>query len=284
MDRSLRIAGGPLGFLLVHGLGGTPAEMTYVALRLARAGHTVHVPQLAGHCAGADQLKVTTWQQWYESVDREHIRLRETCDRVIVGGLSAGAILALHHAARHTEDVSAAVLYAPTLWLDGWGVPWHARLFRLVLSRSFANLFSFAEREPWGIKDTRIRHLVKTSISSGESWRAGIAALPGAQLLELRWLVQQVKDELVQVPQPVLVMHPRHDDRASLRNLEYLQAKLNGPVEAVVLDDSYHVVTLDRQRALIVERTLEFASRVSMNAFAAMEPHQSELILSEWLS
>ena len=66
MDRSFRIAGGPLGFLLVHGLGGTPAEMMYVALRLARAGHMVHVPQLAGHCAGADQLKVTTWQHCQE--------------------------------------------------------------------------------------------------------------------------------------------------------------------------------------------------------------------------
>jgi carboxylesterase len=124
LDNSLRIAGGPLGLLLIHGLGGTPTEMRYVAQSLARAGYTVHVPQLAGHCGSADELGATTWQHWYESVEIEHQLLRETCDTVIVGGLSMGAILALHHAAQHPRDVSGLALYAPTLWLDGWGIPW----------------------------------------------------------------------------------------------------------------------------------------------------------------
>ena len=57
-------------------------------------------------------------------------------------------------------------------------------------------------------------------------------------------------------------MHPREDDRASLRNLNYLQSNLAGLVETVVLDDSYHVVTLDRQRQLVVSRTLDFVSQL----------------------
>src|SRR5262249_61296694 len=71
-NRSLRFAGGPQGFLLIHGLGGTPVEMRYIARGLARAGHTVHVPQLAGHCGTVEELKATTWQHWYESVEQEH--------------------------------------------------------------------------------------------------------------------------------------------------------------------------------------------------------------------
>ena len=77
-------------------------------------------------------------------------------------------------------------------------------------------------------------------------------------MLELRWLVQRVKEELAHVCQPALIVHPREDDRASLRNMHYLQGKLGGLVETVVLDDSYHVVTLDRQRQLVLSRTLEF--------------------------
>jgi dienelactone hydrolase len=99
-DQSIRFSGGPLGFLLIHGLGGTPIEMRYVAQGLARAGHTVHVPQLAGHCGGAKELRATTWQHWYESVEIEHRLLRETCYTVVVGGLSMGAVLAFHHAAQ----------------------------------------------------------------------------------------------------------------------------------------------------------------------------------------
>ena len=62
-------------------------------------------------------------------------------------------------------------------------------------------------------------------------------------MLEMRWLVQHVKQELACVSQPALIVHPREDDRASLRNLNHLQSNLAGLVETVVLDDSYHVVT-----------------------------------------
>ena len=275
----LRFAGGPLGFLLIHGLGGTPMEMRYVAQGLARAGHTVHVPQLAGHCGSAEELKATTWQHWYESVEIEHRLLRETCDTVVVGGLSMGAILALHHAAQHPRDVSALALYAPSLWLDGWGIPWYGHFFKVVTQKWFANVFPFAERDPWGIKDPRIRALVEQAISSGDSSRAGVAALPGGLMLELRWLVTQVKREVRQVQQPTLIVHPRQDDRASLRNLEYLQTNLGGRVEAVVLDDSYHIVTLDRQRQLVVGRTLEFISQLGRNAM----PRLAEEDNLEWL-
>jgi carboxylesterase len=226
------------------------------------------VPQLAGHCGSAEELRVTTWQHWYESVEIEHQRLLPTCDKVIVGGLSMGAILALHHAAKHPKDVSAVALYAPSLWLDGWGIPWYSYCFEIITQKWLANMFPFAERSPWGVKDPRIRALVELAIKSGDSSRAGIAALPGGLMLELRWLVKHVRSELRQVQQPTLIVHPREDDRASLRNLEYLQTNLGGLSETVVLDDSYHIVTLDRQRQVVVDRTLEFVSHIGSSSIA----------------
>src|SRR5205085_123262 len=95
-------------------------------------------------------------------------------------------------------------------------------------------------------------------------WR--FTTRPGIRATWLPWLVKQVKREVGQVQQPTLIVHPREDDRASLRNLEYLQTNLGGLIEAVVLDDSYHIVTLDRQRQLVVDRTLEFISQVGRSA------------------
>jgi carboxylesterase len=261
-DKSLRFAGGPQGFLLIHGLGGTPVELRYVAQGLARAGYTVHVPQLAGHCESAEELEATCWQHWYESVEEEHHRLREHCSTVVVGGLSMGAILALHHAAQHPDEVLALALYAPSLWLDGWGVPWYSHLFTLITQKWLAQMIPFTERHPWGIKDLRIRALVEQAIKSGDSSQAGIAALPGSLMLELRWLVQRVKKEVAQINQPALIVHPRDDDRASLRNIHFLQNNLSGSTQTVVLDDSYHIVTIDRQRELVVQRTLDFISHL----------------------
>jgi carboxylesterase len=262
VDQSIRFPGGRVGFILIHGLGGTPVEMRYVAQALARAGHTVHVPQLAGHCGTASELSATTWADWYGSVEEEHNRMVAHCHTIVVCGLSMGAVLALHHAARYPREVSAVGLYAPTLWLDGWGIPWYGPLFGLVTQKWFADLIGFAERHPWGIKDPRMRALVEEAIKSGDSSKAGIAALPGGLMLEMRWMIQQVKQEVGSVRQPTLIVHPREDDRASLRNLNYLQSSLGGLVETVVLDDSYHIVTLDRQRQLVVSRTLDFVSQL----------------------
>jgi carboxylesterase len=173
-----------------------------------------------------------------------------------------GAVLALHHAARYPRDVVALALYAPSLWLDGWGIPWYTSLFGLVTQKWLADYLTFAERDPWGIKDPRIRSLVEQAICSSDSSGAGIAAVPGSLMLEMRWLVQRVKREIPEVRQPSLIVHPRQDDRASLRNLEYLQNHLGGVSQTLVLDDSYHIITLDRQRQLVVDRTVEFASQV----------------------
>jgi carboxylesterase len=72
--------------------------------------------------------------------------------------------------------------------------------------------------------------------------------------------VSVVKPELGRVRQPALIIHPRNDDMASLKNAYYLQANLGGLVETLILDDSYHMVTLDQQRHIVAERTASFVS------------------------
>ena len=258
-----------MGFLLIHGLGGTPAELRFVGIGLSRAGYTVHCPQLAGHCGTFEELRATGWEDWYATVLDAHSKLRKTCSKVIVGGLSMGAILALHLAAERPDDVHAAALFAPTLRLDGWGVPWYSVFFNLVRHRWVANFVRFSERDPYGIKDPRIRRLVTAAIQSGDSSKVGQLTNPGRVMLEMRWLVDIVKRELPQIRQPTLILHPRDDDRAGLGNAAYLQGALGGIVETCVLDDSYHVITVDRQRHLVVQRTTAFADRLNGRMFRA---------------
>jgi carboxylesterase len=262
-DRSFIHDGGPVGVLLVHGLGGTPIEMRFIAQGLAREGHTVYVPQLAGHCGTMEDLRRTCWQDWFGSVLDAHDRMLKRCDTVIVGGLSVGAVQALHLAAQRPSTVDGVVAMAPTIWLNGWGVPWHARLFNLVFHKFSADWFRFEERDPYGIKDPRVRALVTQAILSGDAGQAGALANPGSSMLEMRWLVNTVKRELPSIKQPTLVLHPREDDRAALSNANYLMRKLGGPVDVTVLHDSYHVVTLDRQRHEVFERTAEFTRRIA---------------------
>ncbi len=248
--------------LLVHGLCGSPREIRFIANGLTRNGYTVLCPRLAGHGSTGGDLAASTWQDWYESAERGLEELAATCDTVIVGGLSTGAVLSLRLAARHKDKVHAVALYSPTLWLSGRQIPWYAPLFSLIASKRLANLFRFPVPMDVGIKDQRIRSFVMSAAAS-DSAKAAPSAMPGGAVLERRRLAREVMTELGAITQPVLILHAREDDYAGLDNAAHLQRELAGPVDLVVLEDSYHMVTVDRQRHVVLDRTLAFVSRIA---------------------
>jgi carboxylesterase len=264
VDRGYRLEGGRVGYLLFHGLAGTPLELRFVARSLNGAGYTVHCPQMAGHCGTTADLKAVRWQDWVAGAEKALTELRKECDTVFVGGTSMGAIVALHLAARRPDDVQALTLFAPTLWLNGWAVPWYTDLFRLVQQDWCADLFEFTRPHPYGIKDDRIRAFLvgamNTAASTGSSAEAGLMTSPGRAVLELKRLVTAAKKRLSSIKHPVLIVHPREDDLSSIKNALYLERHLGGLVQTCTLDDCYHMVTLDKQRDVLVERTKAFTA------------------------
>lgn len=260
-DHTYRVAGGRVGVLLLHGLCGTPSEMRFIANGLARNGYTVLCPQLAGHCGSIEDMKAATWQDWYDSAKRALAELRKDCDTVVVGGLSTGAVLSLMLAAEHPDEVQSLALFAPTLWVNGWNVPWYARLFRLVGTKRLANMIKFPDHAPHGIKDDRIRKFFADALFGGDTEGAGLPHTPGGAVLEHRWLVNAVKGMIAGIKQPTLILHPREDDLADISNAWYLQRTMKGMVEVVALEDTYHNVTIDRQRHVVVDRTAAFVAR-----------------------
>ncbi|HRN85134.1 MAG TPA: alpha/beta fold hydrolase [Hyphomicrobium sp.] len=253
---------GRVGVLLIHGLCGSPSEIRFVANGLVREGYRVVTPTLAGHGGSEADLLATTWRDWYASAEQGLEELAATCDTVIVGGLSTGAVLSLMLAARHPDKVQGVALYSPTLWLSGRQVPWYVPLFRLIDSKPVANLFRFPVPVHVGIKDQRIRDFIRNAMAAGGT-KAAQVSTPGGAVLERRRLADVVIRELDAVTQPVLIMHARDDDYAGLDNATYLQRKIAGPVELVVLDDSFHMVTIDRERHTVLARTAAFVARIA---------------------
>lgn len=257
-DHTCKLSGGKTGVLLIHGLCGTPAEMRFIAMGLARAGYTVHSPMLAGHGGSREDVARTGWKDWYRSCEAALDELRKECDTVIVGGLCLGSILGLHLAANHPDKVQGVTLFAPTLWLNGWAMPWYTRLLNLVVSRNLANLMVLPDTPTLGIKCPRVREFVIGALNSSHNTGAGTAGTPAGLVVELRWMVKAAQKLLKKISQPTLIIHSREDDHADLSNAHYLQRELAGTVDMVVLDDSYHMITLDRQRNVVLEKTRGF--------------------------
>jgi len=108
-----------------------------------------------------------------------------------------------------------------------------------------------------------VRALVAAAIESGDASKAGMLKVPGGSMFELRKLVNAVCLRVHDIHQRVLPVHPREDDRAHISNSFWLQSNLAGNVDMVVLDDSYHVVTVDRQRHVVAERTVALCETVT---------------------
>lgn len=260
---SLVIPGGRVGVLLVHSLGGNPIELRFVAQGLARAGYTVYCPLLPGLGGGTDSMGLSSWQDWYVALEQAHDELKAHCDVIIAGGISAGSMLALRLARERAQHVHGLMLFAPTIWPNGWAIPKSFLLFKLVYHKWVANLMRFHQRPPHGIKDERIRNFVIESFRSEERPIEDLFGRGGGLVWEFKALARDVKRRLGEIAQPTLIVHPREDDQSDIENAFTLQRKLAGVVEMTVLDDCYHMVTLDRQRAIAVERTVDFAQRLT---------------------
>lgn len=248
-----------VGVLLLHGLAGTPAELRFLANRLSADGYEVTTPVLPGLAGNTDISGLSTWQDWVAEARKAYDKMAANCEQIYVGGLSAGALLALKLAAEKPTGLCGTILFAPTLRPNGWSIPWTFKLFYLVTARWHARMFQFEERMPYGIKDDRIRSLVLNSLKSENG--ADIFRINGVKVFELIRLSRSVVRDLPGIRQPSIIFHPRDDDQSDLGNAAELQRKLAGRVELCVLDDSYHVVTLDRQRGYVADRTSSFIER-----------------------
>jgi carboxylesterase len=182
---------------------------------------------------------------------------------VIVGGLSAGSMLALRLARERATEIDGLLLFAPTIWPNGWAIPLHFNLFRLVYHKFVANLMRLQQRAPYGIKDERIRNFVIDSFKSEGRPLEDLFGRGGGLVWEFKALARDVRRRLGEIPQHTAIFHPREDDQSDISNAFKLQREMGGVVEVTVLDDSYHMVTLDRQRSLVVDRTIDFVQRVT---------------------
>ena len=188
--------------------------------------------------------------------------MRKTCSTVIVGGLSTCAAPSLLLAARHPDKVQGLTLLAPTLKLNGWSMPWYTPLLNLARTKWFANKFlKFQDTDPHGIKDERIRKFFRDALFSGDTRAARASSTRlAARCSSIAGWCRSCARGWAPIEQPTLILHPREDDIADMSNAWELQRKLKGMVEMVVLHDSYHNVTIDRQRHVVVERTAGFVS------------------------
>src|SRR5258707_730094 len=92
---------------------------------------------------------------------------------------------------------------------------------------------------------------------------ADLLGNPWPSLAEFYRLSFRVRQQLKSVRTPCLVVHAQDDDVASLKNVRMVVRGVSGPVETVLLENSYHMITVDQERSQVIERTTRFFNEVA---------------------
>ncbi|MFB7331814.1 alpha/beta fold hydrolase [Streptomyces adustus] len=237
-----RHEGGEVGVLLCHGFTGSPQSLRPWAQFLARRSLTVSLPLLPGHGTRWEDLALTGWQDWYAQVDRELCALRDRCARVFVAGLSMGGTLALRLAARHGDGVAGVVVVNPANKVHGLSA------YALPVAR----------------------HLVRTTrgiasdIAKEGAVELGYDRVPLAAAHSLRTFFRLVDGELPQVTQPLLLLRsPRDHVVPPSDSARVLSRVSSTDVTEVMLEQSYHVATLDHDANRVFEESYAFIGRLA---------------------
>lgn len=246
--------------LLLPGLCGTYRELGAIPKVLEDSGYHVHIAEIPGY---ANDQGLIHWMTWVEEVERIFTELKDTSSTVIVVGLSMGATLALKLAERR-DDVDGIVLLSPVLRYDGWAIPWWYQPFLLVTHPLGFRSWSYPEREPYGIANLELRRRVHKAVQAGTPSEVGSPTISARHLYQALKLMRDVRLWLQHVQAPTLIIHAVDDETAAPRNAEEILNRIHAEVRRVIwLGDSYHIITVDNEREVVVNETSRFVDECS---------------------
>ena len=162
---------------------------------------------------------------------------------------------------------------SPTLFYDGWNVPWTQRLIGLADYLPIKYVLYLREQAPYGLKDEILRAKVADSYANavlGDDTHAaqlGYAHFPLRLFCEMRHLIARCIQCLPRVRAPLLLLQAEQDDATSPRNARFILDHVASPrKELVMLANSYHVITADLDRAQVAAAMLRFCLSLAADA------------------
>lgn len=233
---SFFLPGGEPGVMLIHGFLTSPDEMRPLGEYLSAAGMTVLGIRLAGHGTRPRDLYATDWQDWRTDARKGLSKLRQSCSRVCVAGLSLGGALALYTAALFSVE-RIVTFSAP----DSETI--RPALVRLLKPAS--RVIRYIPKIGSDVRDraARRRHCTYRRI-------------PLRSMVQIAELLADLEDKLHRVKAPTLLVQARRDQVVPSATVDRIAGKLGGPSRIFRVERGGHSVIVDVDREAVFAQTL----------------------------
>lgn len=228
---------GPVGVVLSHGFTATPRSMRPWAEYLAAAGCTVRLPRLPGHGTTWQHANTTCWQDWYGEIRWAYDQLRERCETIFAAGLSMGGTLVTRLAEDEGNGLAGVILVNPSFATGRFD----ARFARYIC---------------WLI---RSRPAFGSDIKAPHENTLGYDRTPVRAFASLQRLWRVTRADMHRITAPVLMFRSVEDHVVEPLSGELLRrGATSTTVCEVLLENSYHVATMDHDAPLIFEGSMAF--------------------------
>ena len=233
---------GPVGALFCHGFTSSPQNMRLLAEYLTERGLAVRAPLLPGHGTTWQDLNTKTTTDWTRAIEDAFHSISAECDEVFLVALSFGAALALDLAARYPDQMAGIVTLA------GFVATKDPRRFLAPVIRRVVKSLPGVGND---IAESELREIVYDRVPTSAA----------------HFMLKQLKTARLGLPAvtaPILVMHGRNDHTVLPFNAELIYNTVGSiDKEIVWLERSNHVITLDRERDQVFDRTYRFIAEHS---------------------
>lgn len=250
----------PVPVVLIHGLLSTPREFGLISLPLRAAGVNLITPHVVGYTE-ANRGAPKHWQAWVDAATSAIEEAVPKGEPFVLGGLCTGGLIAASAALQSCWPLRGLVLMSPTFAFDGWGQSKLWRWRRLAYGLHLTRFIATRERSPFGIKNEKLRLWVERDMARRATSAAGPSRLPLWAVRETERIASHVRSRIDTLPARKVVLHAREDEVCRLSVVERaFQAMSGDDNQLSILDNSFHMITLDNDRKRVADELLKAAT------------------------
>lgn len=232
------ISGNNVGVLLLHGFTASPYEMKFLGEFLNKnGGYTISVPLLAGHGRDTKTLNSVHWNDWVKSASDAYEKLKLTCTKIIVVGMSMGGSIALSFATKFPID-----------GLICMGTP----LYITKVSGLARILYPF-------LKSVKKKGGPDIADENQKNSLVSLKTIPLHALIEFRKFLKTLPNDLKKVKCPLYLMHSVNDHTIEYQNMELIKNMVSSDnIKTMTFEKSFHILPLDLEKDKLNSECLEF--------------------------
>ena len=234
-----------LGVYLIHGFSSTTYEVKKLAEHLSTFGYYVKANNLPGHGTSIDDCNLTKYNEWITFVEKDIAEMYTKCNKVIVMGVSMGALLTLNLATVFPLD--GIVLGGCLLEFKN---EFNVRIMVRLLNKIKPKV---PKQTQFKNKDSKHIHFY------------GYNQYPLIALNEMRKLLDKVNKKLDKVKCHTLLIHSQDDKTALFKNHNLLKnSMINAKIDCLVLENAgHHIFDPDKDNQdIIFKKITQFSKKV----------------------